>query len=297
MNAPFFLLYILLIGISYPIMRFMSLQFDPINNNAMRSLAGGLFLLALCAYKFRPQMQAYLTNIQALTQTLIIALFLAGNMYFFTLGLQKTSALSGSLFTVLSMPLAVLIAALAFSDERQRVLNKPFFFGTLLLLSGSFLFIFCKNESQATAELNIGYLYLCLAIGIQSVQNLFVKRLARQQHVIVMSAFIAAFTALINLLLACLQGSLGELASSSYTLISLLLLSGVYGMVAGMLAAFYIMQKHGIVTYNVLQLIVPIAAAIIGYFTLGETITLLQAAGALLVIMGGVIALQIKKSG
>lgn len=295
MNTPFLLLYILLMGISYPIMRFMSLQFDPISNNALRTLAGGIFLLALCFWKYRPQLNAFWQDKSALFHTFIIALFLAANMFCFTLGLQKTSALSGSIFSVLSMPLAVGIAAIVFVDERQRVVNRHFLIGTLLLLSGSFFFIFYKSGEHHAQAMQWGYLYLLLAISIQSVQNLFVKRLATRHHVIVMSAFTATFTALIYLAIGGMLGSFAELHQYTTTLLVLLLLSGIYGMVVGMLLAFYLMQQQGIVTYNVLQLIVPIATAVMGYFTLGETITPMQFMGAVLVIIGGVIALRIGK--
>ena len=47
MNIPVItLLYIFFMGINYPILRVMSLQFDPLNNNAIRSFAGGLSIHA-----------------------------------------------------------------------------------------------------------------------------------------------------------------------------------------------------------------------------------------------------------
>lgn len=110
-----------------------------------------------------------------------------------------------------------------------------------------------------------------------------------------MSAFTATFTALIYLIIGGVLGSFSELHQHTTMLLVLLLLSGIYGMVVGMLLAFYLMQQQGIVTYNVLQLIVPIATALMGYFTLGETINPMQSIGALLVIIGGMIALRVGK--
>lgn len=286
------LLYVLLMGISYPIMRFMSLQFDPLNNNAVRALAGGLFFIVICSWKFRTELLAFMRDRKAILQAFVIALFLSANMYFFTLGLQKTSALSGSLFSVLSMPLAVMVASFVFIDERKRVFNRWFFFGSICLLIGSFLFISAKSAVQNQADFLWGYSCLFLSIAIQSIQNLFVKHLAKRHHAIVMSAFTATFTALIYLLIASTSGRLSELNHTNYEMLFFLFLSGIYGMLVGMWMAFYIMQKQGIVTYNVLQLIVPIATAVIGYFTLNETLSIIQCIGAILVITGGMVALK-----
>ena len=60
--------------------------------------------------------------------------------------------------------------------------------------------------------------------------------------------------------------------------------------------SFYIVQKQGVVVYNILQLIVPLSTAVVGYITLGEAINLMQGVGAVIVILGCVFALKEKKN-
>lgn len=296
MNNDYFIriFYIILMGFGFPIMRFMSIHFETINNNAVRFLAGGFLFILICIFKFRDEFKKIKKEPILILKLLLLGCFMTGNMYFFMNGLKNTSALAGSIFGILAMPLAIIMAAIFFKDERDRVKEKNFYIGSILAVVGSLLFVIYGNKAGRSSDFLKGALFLGTAIFIQSVQNLVVKNIAKKLHAIVISASTATLSGIIYLTIAIQSGKIVQLSEVSQGLLIGLALAGVYGMLTGMLMAFYIVQKQGVVIFNILQLVIPLSTAIVGYFTLGEKINFLQGIGAIVVVLGCIFALKKK---
>lgn len=289
-------LYIILMGFSLPIMRFMSIRFDTINNNAVRFLSGGLVFILISVFKFSGEFKKIKEEPILILKLLLLGLLMTGNMYFYMNGLKYTSALTGSIFGILAMPLAVIMAAFFYRDERGRVKQASFYAGSILAVIGSLIFVLSGNSSGESSDFIRGALLLGIAILIQSIQNLMVKNVGKKLHSIVISASTATLSGIMYLSIAVQSGKIAQLSEVSGGLLAGLALAGVYGMLTGMLMAFYIVQKQGVVVFNILQLIVPLSTAVVGYFTLGETINLIQGAGAVIVILGSIFALRERKT-
>lgn len=289
-------LYIILMGFSLPIMRFMSIRFDTINNNAVRFLSGGLVFILISVFKFSGEFKKIKEEPILILKLLLLGLLMTGNMYFYMNGLKYTSALTGSIFGILAMPLAVIMAAIFYRDERGRVKQVSFYAGSILAVIGSLIFVLSGNSNGESSDFIRGALLLGIAILIQSIQNLMVKNVGKKLHSIVISASTATLSGIMYLSIAVQSGKIAQLSEVSGGLLAGLALAGVYGMLTGMLMAFYIVQKQGVVVFNILQLIVPLSTAVVGYFTLGETINLIQGAGAVIVIMGSIFALRERKT-
>lgn len=297
MNNDYFIriFYIILMGFGFPIMRFMSIHFETINNNAVRFLAGGFLFILICIFKFRDEFKKIKEEPILILKLLLLGCFMTGNMYFFMNGLKNTSALAGSIFGILAMPLAIIMAAIFFKDERDRVKQKNFYIGSILAVIGSLLFVIYGNKAGGSSDFLKGALFLGTAIFIQSVQNLVVKNIAKKLHAIVISASTATLSGIIYLTIAIQSGKIVQLSEVSQGLLIGLALAGVYGMLTGMLMAFYIVQKQGVVVFNILQLVIPLSTAIVGYFTLGEKINFIQGIGAIIVVLGCIFALKKKE--
>lgn len=284
--------YIILMGFGLPIMRFMSMRFDTINNNTVRFLSGGLVFILISVFKFSGEFKKIRKEPILILKLLLLGCLMTGNMYFYMNGLRYTSATTGSIFSVLAMPLAVVMAAIFYRDERGRVKQVNFYLGSILAVIGSLVFVAFGNTGGENTDFFKGALLLGIAILIQSVQNLAVKNVGKSLHSIVVSASTATLSGIMYLSMAIQSGKITQLSEVGIGLLAGLAFAGVYGMLTGMLMAFYIVQKQGVVVFNILQLIVPLSTAVVGYFTLGETISLMQGVGAVIVVLGCVYALK-----
>ena len=285
--------YIILMGFGFPIMRFMSIHFETVNNNAVRFLSGGFLFILICIFKFREELKKILLEPKIILKLLLLGIFMSGNMYFFINGLKYTSALSGSIFGILAMPLAIIMAAIFFKDERSKIKQKKFYIGSILAFIGSLLFVLYGNKVGESLNFLKGTLFLGTAIFIQSIQNLLIKNVAKKLHAIVISASTATLSGIIYLILSIHTGKIIQLKEVGEGMLIGLSLAGIYGMLTGMLMAFYIVQKQGVVIFNIIQLLIPVSTAIVGYFTLGEIINFYQGMGAIIVIFGCIITLKI----
>ncbi len=290
------ILYIILMGFGLPIMRFMSMHFDTINNNAVRFLSGGSVFILISIFKFNGEFEKIKEEPILSFKLLLLGFLMTGNMYFYMNGLRYTSALTGSIFGILAMPLAVVMAALFYRDERGRVKQVNFYIGSILAVIGSLIFVIYGNKNGESSDFLKGALLLGIAILIQSFQNLVVKNVGKKLHSIVISASTATLSGIMYLSIAIQSGKITQLSEVGIGLLVGLALAGIYGMLTGMLMAFYIVQKQGVVIFNILQLIVPLSTAVVGYFTLGETINLIQGVGAVIVVLGCIFALKERKN-
>ncbi|QLB13134.1 EamA-like transporter family protein [Bisgaardia hudsonensis] len=297
-NYIYNLCYLILLGLGFPILRYMSLHFDVNNNNMVRFLSGGTLLLAYGMWRFYSQYFIVFKQKTLLTKVISLGILMTINMYLFIQGIAYTSATTASIFAILAMPISIGIAAFFYIDERQRVKQKNFYIGSVIAILASIFFVVQKGGANINIDNNflLGAIFLFIAISIQGIQSLVIKSMNNQINAIVISSFTALIAGLINLFISVANGKIQQLTLTSQDLLLFaLILAGIYGIATGMLMSFQVIQKQGIVVFNILQLIVPFFASIFAYIFLNETLTIWQILSGIIVIMSCMYALGIRK--
>lgn len=291
------LIYILCVGASFPLLRYMSLHFDPNNNNMVRFLAGSTVLLIYALRRYRTQFLLIFKSRILLLGILSLTGLMAMNMHLFMQGLKYTNAVTGSIFTILAMPLAILMAALFYADERKKIMRYEFYLGGFIAVLGSCLFIHFRTDSYSGNSEDFLFGIICLigVIFIQGIQSLIIKAFKDRLHAVTMSFYVSLMVGIINLAISMHTQKIDQLASVSSLLLIALGLSGIYGMITGMMMSFRIVQTQGIIVYNLLQLLIPPASTFFAYIFLQEQINLGQICSTLIVMAGCLWALKTNK--
>lgn len=289
------IIYILFMGFGYPLIRYISTIFNTLNTNGIMFLSGGILFLIVSYIKFKDEFSKLKNNLWIFPKLILIALLTSGNMYCFIGGLSKTSALAGSIFGIMSMPFSVIMASIFYLDEREKVKELHFILGGIIIIVGSFIFVLNGvNKSSTAPDFLLGIFLLSGTVVIQVLQSFVVKGVAKHINSMVVSSFSSIMTSFLFFTISVVTGKINEVFLASKEQIGLVAMVGIYAIFVGMVMTFFIIQRQGVVVLNILKLTVPAATAIIGYFFLGEEIGVYQGVGAILVLIGCIVALKRK---
>ena len=166
----------------------------------------------------------------------------------------------------------------------------------MLTIAGALGFVWYGKQIEIGDYFLLGSGYLLLSILIRNTQNLLVKFVKQQIHVATLSFMTSLTAGFSSLIFSHQTGQLSQLSHISPILLISLALVGIYAIAVGMVLTFHIIQKQGIITYQVLELLLPISTAFVAYLLLGETISIEQLFFASVVIIGAGMALGLFKN-
>lgn len=287
------LLYVLAIGLNIVFLRYFSLHIEPLNNNGVRFTVGAIVLIAFVFGRFRQEFLNVIKTPQLLGFAVLVGVMMCANMFFWLKGAAVTSSLTAAIAGVLAMPFGVLIAALFFQDEREKIRHWQFWFGCILTIVGALGFVWYGQEIAIGDGFLLGAFFLLCSILIRNVQNLVVKFVNNKLNVFVLSFYTSLTTGILSLFISQQAGKIEQLFTIPTWLLLSLMAIGIYAILAGMVLTFHVIQKQGLVTYQILELLMPVSAGGIAYLILGESLSVLQLFFAFVVICGAGIALRV----
>lgn len=287
------LIYIIAMGINIVLLRYFSLHVEALNNNGVRFSVAAVVLFIWVYLKFRSDLHRMIQTPRLLLIGIVMGIMMCANIYFWLKGVALTNAVTASIAGVLGMPFGILIAGMLFQDERQRLKHPRFWLGSLLTILGALGFVWYGKRIEVGEFFILGAFFLLLSILIRNVQNILVKFVNQQLHVVSLSFITSTTTGALSLLLSYQNGQLTELTQLPSLLLLSLMLVGIYAIGAGMVLTFHVIQKQGIVTYQILELLMPISTAFIAYCFLGESLSFMQLVFAAVVMIGAALALNL----
>jgi drug/metabolite transporter (DMT)-like permease len=216
---------------------------------------------------------------------LVLALGATGIAAFHTLvyfALQRTTATSALLILALA-PAATVTGAAAL---RLEPLARIQFFGTLLSLVGAALLITRGKLPSVTGALNAGDLLMVLAVAVWAAYSLLLRcRPADLSQAVTLNASIVVSLVLLAPFLLLFASTPLAIVSSRLVLLCITYVA-LFASALGFLFWSHGVSQLGPARASQFVQLMPLFGAALSYLMLGETLTLTQIGGAILVMSG-----------
>ncbi|MGL5955574.1 MAG: DMT family transporter [Brevinema sp.] len=289
-------LYLILCGFLMPLLRYTGALFSPLTSNGVRFISGGLLLLFLSHRRFRSSPESLTVFLSFLHKRYYVIfsmiLLMSVNMVCMIQGLVLTSSFTAGIFNIFGIPATTLVATLFFQDERQRVFHFSFMIGMIICILGSLVFI---SQGVESIQFSQGFFYLGISVVMQIILNNMIKYLTQRVSILYLSTVTSLGAGIVLLIFAVISQDILELTKISVPNIILLIFAGFYGICVGMILGFSIIKQVGLSTFNVIQLLIPIAIAFIAFFLFHESISRSQIIGSGIIMIGAFFCIYGKK--
>ena len=279
--ADLCLLFVALIwGLNPPVMKLALYDVTPMVFNALRmfvaAIASGIILYATRSYKrFAPG------DLWKLIKYSLIGY--AGFQILLISRLRYTSSTNSALIFAL-LPVSVLLIG-RFSKAEK--VSKAVLVGISVSLGGVLLIIINTGQSFSLANNNlIGSMLLLIGQGFYGYYTVFSKDMLDKYSINQVSFFVILFTCIFFLVVAIPDLWRTNLSQITSRALVCSLFSGVLSVSVGNFLWIWGTTIIGSTRTAVYSNVSPVFAAIGGYILLGETITLLQVIGGVIIFVG-----------
>jgi len=264
--------------------RYGTLHYDVYTLSFFRYICGSIALLFICLATCRAELSDLLRSHRelAILAALATVSFVAQTL--FVKGLALTSAFAGDLILLLGQPLNILLAVLLFRDEREIARGPLFIIAAALVLVGASGMIGSKPGMESGYASGI-ILLIVATIGI-SANSLATKHITRGRSAWAISAASSWLMGALFFIGSIVWGQPSDLTRTPALINTIVFASGAYGLVMGIGLATLIIKQLGVIVFSFSTLTVPFFTGLLGYFLLGETLTIRQTACGAVIIAG-----------
>ena len=262
--------------------RILKADFDIFTQSFYQYIGASIFLFAVGFIFTRKKMIHAAVNLKIL---LIPSLIMTVNQVFYTAGVFMTSAVVASMIGRLN---AVVIPALSLAfylDERQIVKSKGFILGSLVAFVGVAGVILGKGQN-VEGGFNIGVAFVLISTLSWSVYAVYIKKIIRLIDPLAIISYVSLISIALFLPLVLKFGDLGSIGNVPLKTNLLLFGSGILGVGVGNVFYYYAVRYVGTSVSSIFFLLLPFSVGILGYFVLGETLTIMQIVAGFLSIVG-----------
>lgn len=178
-----------------------------------------------------------------------------------------------------------------FRDERTLLRHPLFIVGSVIVFAGSVGFSLA-GLSQSTAGTYVsGILFLTFSMLSNCCMGLIQKHLVKQCKPLPLAALNAIGMSVVLFTFMILRGWDGGITQAPLHLSLLLLASGVWGLMIGMLLALLVISRIGLVRFRLIRLVVPVMVGAAAWFLFGERMSGSQILFALVLVSGAALTM------
>ncbi len=265
--------------------RYLTFHFDQFTQNFFRFLTGAGCLLLLCVLLWPGELRRLLLSRRGMMGVGVIAVVGLVGQALAVEGLARTSAVLGGLIPILGVPLSVALGALIFPDERAAVRGRGFLLGAPLALFGAAGLALSGGTGEDVAYSQGAFLLLGATL-LSSGLILVSKRMVLSFHPVCVTTLNTSVMCPLFLIGAWLWGDPGQVGRVSSVTLSILLLSGAYGLLVGGALFYFCLQRYGMILTTFTNLAAPVFTGLFGYLLFREALTPPEIASGVVLLAG-----------
>jgi drug/metabolite transporter (DMT)-like permease len=265
-------------GANISIVKVALREFEPAVFNCLRFSVASISMLLLYRHVFRDHMEK-----RELFQMLLLGIL--GNtiyQFLFVYGVSLTFVTHTSILLATTPIFTAAISSL-FGLE---VVRSKLWLGILLSFTGVVFIVFGGEANHSFLHPNIGDIFIILASLVWSIYTTFSKEVIRNyssQHYIVYTVLFGTLFLVPPSIPALAHQDWSRVSPSSWLAVGY---SALLALVYGYSAWYYGVQKIGSTRTSAYSNLTPVIGVAVGMIFLGERLTLVQWAGALIIFLG-----------